>query len=297
MNDPRDITHNLRTAIVDRHGQAGEDLHRQRVDARAGARRPQARCRESELTPARAVVHFRARTAADRAAADAARRPALPQRLPYNRNRTAGATLRSFRGVVASRLRALPRGGAVRGRRPRAARLPAARPELRVDRRARSRDLRLPAAAAAGDRSRGRAIRACTAAGRCSRRRGRSRSATSIRTSISPAASPATPSSICAMMGSYDWRLADTNVWKVERMLLDYPHRPHRDVGRAVRQLRARYRAFRAANRAEAALLPRPGRWTELPRIRVTSRDCVLIASTKTRRSRLAEDRRPKSTA
>ena len=26
-------------------------------------------------------------------------------------------------------------------------------------------------------------------------------------------------------MGAYDWRLADTNVWKVERMLLDYPHR------------------------------------------------------------------------
>ena len=29
-------------------------------------------------------------------------------------------------------------------------------------------------------------------------------------------------------MGDYDWRLADTNVWKVERMLLDYPHRPIR---------------------------------------------------------------------
>src|SRR5499427_5907526 len=26
-------------------------------------------------------------------------------------------------------------------------------------------------------------------------------------------------------MGSYEWRLADTNVWKVERVLLDYPHR------------------------------------------------------------------------
>ena len=24
-------------------------------------------------------------------------------------------------------------------------------------------------------------------------------------------------------MGDYDWRLADTNVWKVERMLLDLP--------------------------------------------------------------------------
>src|SRR5213078_148690 len=28
-----------------------------------------------------------------------------------------------------------------------------------------------------------------------------------------------------AAMGTYDWRLAETNVWKVERVLLDYPHR------------------------------------------------------------------------
>ena len=47
-------------------------------------------------------------------------------------------------------------------------------------------------------------------------------------------------------MGNYDWRLADTNVWKVERMLLDYPHRRDPVVGRRVDALRARYRAFRA---------------------------------------------------
>ena len=41
QTDQRDITHNLRTAIVDRRRQAGEGLHRQRVDARPGARRPQ----------------------------------------------------------------------------------------------------------------------------------------------------------------------------------------------------------------------------------------------------------------
>src|SRR4249920_2597159 len=28
-----------------------------------------------------------------------------------------------------------------------------------------------------------------------------------------------------ALMGDYEWRLAGTNVWKVERMLLDLPHR------------------------------------------------------------------------
>ena len=27
-------------------------------------------------------------------------------------------------------------------------------------------------------------------------------------------------------MGDYDWRLAETNIWKVERMLLDHPHQP-----------------------------------------------------------------------
>ena len=32
-------------------------------------------------------------------------------------------------------------------------------------------------------------------------------------------------------MGGYDWRLAETNVWKVERMLLDYPHRRIAIVG------------------------------------------------------------------
>jgi hypothetical protein len=47
-------------------------------------------------------------------------------------------------------------------------------------------------------------------------------------------------------MGSYDWRLADTNVWKVERVLLDLPHRPIASSDRHVAWLRARYRAFRA---------------------------------------------------
>ena len=47
-------------------------------------------------------------------------------------------------------------------------------------------------------------------------------------------------------MGTYDWRLSDRNVWKVERMLLDYPHHPIRTSDRRFRRLRARYRAFRA---------------------------------------------------
>lgn len=46
-------------------------------------------------------------------------------------------------------------------------------------------------------------------------------------------------------MGDYDWRFADTNVWKVERMLLDYPHRPLKTSDARTRWLRRRYRAFR----------------------------------------------------
>lgn len=43
----------------------------------------------------------------------------------------------------------------------------------------------------------------------------------------------------------YDWRLAPGNVWKVERMLIDYPHRAIRSSDRRINQLRARYRRFR----------------------------------------------------
>ena len=53
---------------------------------------------------------------------------------------------------------------------------------------------------------------------------------------------------IAALMGDYDWRLADKNVWKVERVLLDHPHRPLRSSDARVDRLRARYRAFRAAH-------------------------------------------------
>ncbi len=46
------------------------------------------------------------------------------------------------------------------------------------------------------------------------------------------------------IMGRYDWRLADGNVWKVERVLLDTPHRPLRMSDARYRSLLARYRAF-----------------------------------------------------
>jgi len=72
---------------------------------------------------------------------------------------------------------------------------------------------------------------------------------------------------IAELMGNYDWRLADTNVWKVERVLLDHPHRPIRSSDRRVDQMRARYRAFRATFPGRKPIFYR-GRehWTPLPK-------------------------------
>ena len=71
---------------------------------------------------------------------------------------------------------------------------------------------------------------------------------------------------IATVMGEYDWRLADTNVWKVERALLDYPHRPIASSDRRAARLRARYVRFRAAHPGRKPIFYR-GRekWSELP--------------------------------
>src|SRR5436309_13918999 len=53
---------------------------------------------------------------------------------------------------------------------------------------------------------------------------------------------------VAEAMGDYDWRLAATNIWKVERMLLDFPHRAIASSDLRVSRLRARYRAFREAH-------------------------------------------------
>jgi hypothetical protein len=66
-------------------------------------------------------------------------------------------------------------------------------------------------------------------------------------------------------MGDYEWRLADTNIWKVERMLLDYPHRRITSSNRRVNALRARYRAYRQRHGHKPIYYKRMERWTELP--------------------------------
>lgn len=47
-------------------------------------------------------------------------------------------------------------------------------------------------------------------------------------------------------LADYDWRLSERNVWKVERWLVDYPHRPLRMSDRRYRRLLERYKAFKA---------------------------------------------------
>ena len=68
------------------------------------------------------------------------------------------------------------------------------------------------------------------------------------------------------VMGKYDWRLADTNVWKVERMLLEHPHRAIRPSHRHIAAIRARYRVFRTQFPDRKPLFYRHReRWSELP--------------------------------
>jgi hypothetical protein len=68
-------------------------------------------------------------------------------------------------------------------------------------------------------------------------------------------------------LGDYDWRLSEKNLWKVERMLLDLPHRPIRISDRRIDRLRARYRAFKQRHPALRPLFYEGReRWSELPR-------------------------------
>ena len=69
------------------------------------------------------------------------------------------------------------------------------------------------------------------------------------------------------VMGTYDWRLSDRNVWKVERMLLDTKHQPLRMPEARFRAFRERYRAFKTRH-PERKPLFYEGRdmWTPIPK-------------------------------
>ena len=68
------------------------------------------------------------------------------------------------------------------------------------------------------------------------------------------------------VLDPYDWRLGERNIWKVERMLLEWPHRRIASSDRRVDRLRRRYRAFRDAHDYKPWKYYRGrDRWTALP--------------------------------
>jgi hypothetical protein len=68
------------------------------------------------------------------------------------------------------------------------------------------------------------------------------------------------------VLGRYDWRLSSENVWKVERMLFEIPHRPIRSSPGRVRRLRAKYRAYREAHDGRKPVYYDRRAWTPIPR-------------------------------
>jgi hypothetical protein len=68
------------------------------------------------------------------------------------------------------------------------------------------------------------------------------------------------------VMGKYDWRLSNTNVWKVERMLLEHPHRPIKSSDRRIDRLRHRYvQHMRRTGNRKPVYYDRRERWTPIP--------------------------------
>ena len=67
-------------------------------------------------------------------------------------------------------------------------------------------------------------------------------------------------------MGSYDWRFSPRNVWKVEQMLIDYPHHQLPYNRARAERWRAWYRAFRARYPdRKPVCYPGRDRWSALP--------------------------------
>ena len=68
------------------------------------------------------------------------------------------------------------------------------------------------------------------------------------------------------LLGDYDWRLSENNVWKAERVLLEAPHRPIRSSDRRIDGLRRKYVAFRKAHDGRKPLYYKDrNTWSQLP--------------------------------
>ena len=67
------------------------------------------------------------------------------------------------------------------------------------------------------------------------------------------------------VLGDYDWRLSEKNVWKVERVLLEWPHRPIRSSDVRIDRLRRWYREYREKYGRKPVDYNGREKWTELP--------------------------------
>jgi hypothetical protein len=67
------------------------------------------------------------------------------------------------------------------------------------------------------------------------------------------------------LLGGYDWRLSERNVWKAERVLLDAAHRPIRSSDARIDALRRRYVEFRRQHQDRKPLFYDRSAWTEIP--------------------------------
>ncbi len=67
------------------------------------------------------------------------------------------------------------------------------------------------------------------------------------------------------VLGRYDWRLARGNVFKVERLLYEIPHRPIRPSAARIERLRRKYIAYLEAHGRKPLFYDRSA-WSALPR-------------------------------
>lgn len=69
------------------------------------------------------------------------------------------------------------------------------------------------------------------------------------------------------VLGKYDWRVSEHNVWKVEQMLLHTRHTPLRMSDARFRRFRKRYRAFKEKYPDRKPIKYQgANRWTEIPK-------------------------------
>ncbi len=67
-------------------------------------------------------------------------------------------------------------------------------------------------------------------------------------------------------LGRYDWRFSKKNMWAVERVLIDLPHRRIRMPRKRVKRMRARYLAYREQYGRKPLFYRGRQNWTDIPR-------------------------------